>query len=208
MINRQKLLDAAGRVFAEVGFRGATTRRIAEEAGVNEVTLFRQFGSKAHLLGCAVECMARMNRFALPEKPHHAERELTRWVQAHLNVMIERRTMIRKSMAELVEHPEMAPIISQAKTPHFQELLDYVNKLQPALTVAQRDANRTACAMLLGAIFSDAMGRDIVAIVYPEPFSKAAGRYVKLFLKMIDAGPSTPPSRKGARSRASDRARV
>ena len=32
LVNRQKLLEAAARVFAEAGFRGATTRRIAEEA--------------------------------------------------------------------------------------------------------------------------------------------------------------------------------
>ena len=38
---RDKILLAAVTVFAEVGFRGATTRRIAQEAGVNEITLFR-----------------------------------------------------------------------------------------------------------------------------------------------------------------------
>ena len=43
---REQLLEAAVKVFAIAGFRGATTRRIAQEAGVNEVTLFRQFGSK------------------------------------------------------------------------------------------------------------------------------------------------------------------
>ena len=47
---RDKLLEAAARVFAETGYRGATTRRIAHEAGVNEVTLFRHFGSKGDLI--------------------------------------------------------------------------------------------------------------------------------------------------------------
>ncbi|MEO7475110.1 MAG: TetR family transcriptional regulator, partial [Gemmatimonadales bacterium] len=36
---RDQLLTAAARVYAEVGYRGATTRRIAQEAGVNEITL-------------------------------------------------------------------------------------------------------------------------------------------------------------------------
>src|SRR3982750_301773 len=50
MISRERILEAAARVYSKHGFRGATTRLIATEAGVNEVTLFRTFGSKARLL--------------------------------------------------------------------------------------------------------------------------------------------------------------
>jgi len=51
---RQLLLSAAARVFARDGLEGATTRAISREAGVNEVTLFRQFGTKEHLLEAVV----------------------------------------------------------------------------------------------------------------------------------------------------------
>ena len=53
-IDRGKLLDVAARVYGEYGFRGATTRRIADEAGVNEITIFRQFGSKESLINEAI----------------------------------------------------------------------------------------------------------------------------------------------------------
>ncbi len=46
----QKILDAATRVFASEGYAGATTRRIAQEANVTEVTLFRKFQSKENML--------------------------------------------------------------------------------------------------------------------------------------------------------------
>ncbi len=46
---RKLLLEAAGGVFAERGFSGATTREIADRAGVAEPLLFRHFGSKAKL---------------------------------------------------------------------------------------------------------------------------------------------------------------
>ncbi|MCC4767282.1 TetR family transcriptional regulator [Methanosarcina sp. DH1] len=46
----QRILDAALRVFASEGYTGATTRKIAEEANVAEVTLFRKFKSKENLL--------------------------------------------------------------------------------------------------------------------------------------------------------------
>jgi AcrR family transcriptional regulator len=51
---RQRLLDAAARVFAQHGLAGSTTRAIAEAAGVNEVTLFRHFGTKDRLLEAVV----------------------------------------------------------------------------------------------------------------------------------------------------------
>jgi AcrR family transcriptional regulator len=52
---RERLLDAAAQTFARDGIRGATTREIAREAGVNEVTLFRHFKSKQQLLRAVLE---------------------------------------------------------------------------------------------------------------------------------------------------------
>lgn len=52
---RESLLEAAIKVFAESGMRGATTRRIASAANVNEVTLFRHFKSKDELIHAALE---------------------------------------------------------------------------------------------------------------------------------------------------------
>jgi AcrR family transcriptional regulator len=51
---RQLLLDAARDAFAARGFRGTSTRDIAERAGVTEVMIFRHFGSKANLFQEAV----------------------------------------------------------------------------------------------------------------------------------------------------------
>ncbi len=44
------IIDAATRLFADAGFHGASTRRIAAEAGVSEGTLFHYFGTKHALL--------------------------------------------------------------------------------------------------------------------------------------------------------------
>src|SRR6516164_1006081 len=47
---KERLLEAAAWTFSREGIQGATTRQIAREAGVNEVTLFRHFKSKEQLL--------------------------------------------------------------------------------------------------------------------------------------------------------------
>src|SRR5277367_936671 len=52
---RERLLDAAADTFGRDGIRGATTREIARQAGVNEVTLFRHFKSKEQLLRAVLQ---------------------------------------------------------------------------------------------------------------------------------------------------------
>jgi len=52
---RQRLLNAALELFSFQGVTETTTRQIAELAQVNEVTLFRQFGSKQGLLLALIE---------------------------------------------------------------------------------------------------------------------------------------------------------
>jgi AcrR family transcriptional regulator len=49
------LLDAAERLLVEVGHAGITTRRLAEEAGVNHGLVHYYFGSNEHLLVRALE---------------------------------------------------------------------------------------------------------------------------------------------------------
>jgi AcrR family transcriptional regulator len=46
---KEQLLKATLKLISEKGYIGATTREIAQEAGVTELTLFRHFGSKEHL---------------------------------------------------------------------------------------------------------------------------------------------------------------
>ena len=42
----EKIIDASLKLFLNKGFKGTTTKMIAREAGVNEVTIFRCFGTK------------------------------------------------------------------------------------------------------------------------------------------------------------------
>jgi len=50
-----KILNAAMKVFSKNGYNGSTTIKIAREASVNEITIFRKFKSKENLLKAVVE---------------------------------------------------------------------------------------------------------------------------------------------------------
>lgn len=73
---RARLINAALELFSSQGVTETTTRQIAELAQVNEVTLFRQFGSKQGLLLAVIEDSAVFTHLAesLREQLHQTSR--------------------------------------------------------------------------------------------------------------------------------------
>jgi AcrR family transcriptional regulator len=61
-----KLQNAAGRILVRSGLKGATTRRIAAEAGLSEMTLFRRFGTKERLLSAVMDRLLLEETARLP----------------------------------------------------------------------------------------------------------------------------------------------
>ena len=61
---RRQIIRTASTLFARRGYRGTTTREIAERAGINEALLFRHFPSKEKLYWTIIEeqCGARGRR--------------------------------------------------------------------------------------------------------------------------------------------------
>lgn len=199
MASRQKLLAAAARIYGESGFRGATTRRIADEAGVNEVTLFRLFGSKSALLAEALREHAprHADPGGLPVEPVDPERELSVWCEAQLTHLRASRSMIRKAMGEIEEHPEMAPCMSEGTTCAFHELRGYARRLKrQGAAISEREVH-TAATMLISALFADAMGREMMPTLYPQPEADAAALYARIFLRAVgcDARQRRGPAR-------------
>lgn len=55
----ERIIEAFLELFRTYGYKGTTTRSIAELAGVNEVTIFRNFGSKKNIMEKAVESLSQ-----------------------------------------------------------------------------------------------------------------------------------------------------
>src|SRR5262249_19671190 len=128
---RDRILEAAKRVYAQHGFRGATTRLIAIEAGVNEVSLFRTFGSKAALFEALMQSQVAQSPIPdLPDSPIDPEREVTVWCAAVLGYMRENRSFIRTSFGEMEERPEAAVSMCEGPNCAGMILTDYVLRLQ------------------------------------------------------------------------------
>jgi AcrR family transcriptional regulator len=187
MISRERILEAAARVYSKHGFRGATTRLIAAEAGVNEVTLFRTFGSKGALLEAVLEENDTGDDVSpLPDPPADPEQELTAWVATHLERIRHLRPMLIHAISEYEERPEVADFACRGRVDVHRHITRYVERLhERGLADRQADVG-AAVTMLISSVMSDAMGRPMAPHTFPPP-DEAAPRYVRCFLRMIGA---------------------
>jgi AcrR family transcriptional regulator len=199
--NRYRILQAAALVYAQHGYRGATTRRIADEAGVNEVTVFRHFGNKSALLASVVhECSVAEAVPPLPEVPGDPEREITAWIQARMDHTRRNRRLIVQVMSEMHERPDMGPCVGRGPVDASIQLRDYVVRLRrhglldtnPDHGLQPLELN-AAVAMLMNAYFGDGMSREMMPEMFPSPAEQAASAYVRVFLRAIGFQRSAQP---------------
>jgi AcrR family transcriptional regulator len=200
MIKRAIILEAAARLFGHHGYRGATTRRIAREAGVSEVTLFRQFGTKDALLREALGPSTRRLQVApLPETPGNVERELVDWCATYLRQLRAARKVIRKSMGESDDRPGVAKRAVALPTAASRMLREYLQRASRQRALAPEFDVTAAATVLTGILFADAIGRDLMPGEFPEPASDVHKLYVRFVLGRTFG--RTAPERRSAAAR-------
>ncbi|HVZ63365.1 MAG TPA: TetR/AcrR family transcriptional regulator [Lacunisphaera sp.] len=105
---RERLLQAAAVVFARDGLAGATTRAIAQEAGVNEVTLFRHFQSKDRLLAAVVGDKfgqaATANQIKVPPATDDLRADLLALAGAYDSMLTANWPLVRTMLGEMHHH--------------------------------------------------------------------------------------------------------
>ena len=127
---RDKILSAAGEVFADLGFEGATIRAITERAGVNVAAVNYHFRDKAELYTRVVldACSARAAwRDAVADAPTSPEDRLLKLLLDPARPAWKRRLMVREmanpteALDQLVEQ-NIRPLRSEFLLPTLNEL--------------------------------------------------------------------------------------
>ncbi|MDB4880920.1 MAG: acnR [Gemmatimonadetes bacterium] len=185
MVSRERILEAAARVYARHGFKGATTRLIAIEAEVNEVTLFRTFGSKGALLEAVLlQHVGTQDSPTLPAEPVDPPAELREFIEANLRKVGDMRPLLIHTMGECDNRPEAAEFACRGRHHVHDVITTYLRQMRvKGMTDADLDVD-TASVLLTAAVMGDVMGRPIVPDVYP-PRADVAERYASLFLRAI-----------------------
>ena len=133
---RQRLLEAAVRVFGERGFASVTTRELAEAAAVNQAAILYHFGGKEGLYLAAAHHVAARGRAILA--PLAAGRTVPADPEAALQHL---RGVVRGLLSGLIDvagDGEYAQFIVREQTqpgPAFDILYDgYIRELHEAVT--------------------------------------------------------------------------
>jgi AcrR family transcriptional regulator len=106
-IEDNQVFTATVNVLLANGYAGATTRLIAEQAGINEVTLFRKYGSKAQLVSAAL----LHERMAFEVQPvtytGDLAADLLQMVRLYSEASPRQSGLMMLIMAEVVRYPEL-----------------------------------------------------------------------------------------------------
>jgi AcrR family transcriptional regulator len=158
---RERILRAAAEVFAEKGYAASTTRELAAAAGVNEVTLFRHFGSKSNLLTAVIDEFSALPDISATLAGGFTgdyRQDLTRIGTAFMVSILERQEAMRLMLCEASEVREvMAEIPRRLR----QMLTAYLGQLIEAGQVRDLDPELMAQAFL-GMFFAYGVGHTIL----------------------------------------------
>jgi AcrR family transcriptional regulator len=198
----ERILDAAGRVFLEHGFQGASVDEIAEAASAGKPTIYARFPNKQALFTAVVERLVRQNtsHYALSCGGDSIEERLDALAAIILTRVLAPETigLIRVAVAEARRFPDLATSVScmgrqrqiEAVAGVFGELAatDPIGA-SPAfapdqlIETARRFLDLVVLPMLMRALF----GEDLVALrAEIEPHS---ARSVAFFLAACGQGP-------------------
>jgi AcrR family transcriptional regulator len=185
---RERIIQGAAQVFAQKGYEGATTRAIAEAASVNEVTLFRHFGSKKNIF------MAVIERFsALPGLETTMQDQLTgdyrqdliKLGSHFLKTMLKRRKAILMSLCTAERLPEIRDVVAQPPTQQQQMLSSYLRQQIERGAVRDLPSPELAAKIFFGMLFEFAISRPLITGTPIEhiPPGEAVAQMVDIFVR-------------------------
>jgi AcrR family transcriptional regulator len=198
----QRLLDAASRVCSERGLHGATTREIADAAQVNEVTLFRHFGSKEKLIAALFQRVVAAQTESLSgTEPdgHDLERDLTRYARRYDEMLTANEALIRTIIGEARRHPEQArQVMCEAGRSMREHLIAYLRAAQEAGAVRRDLVLGPAIDAFTGMLLAGMLRRTGFAQYVDYSGADYVAAVVELFLRGIAAPASAEKKRRSA----------
>lgn len=154
---REKILEAGLRLFSDRGYLGATTKEIAQKAGVAELTLFRHFTSKEKLFEevmSAYSFLPALKGLLPALKEMSYEEALAEIAGSFLKRLKERRHLVRIMQREMHLYPSKAKEVYQNLMGEIvKTLASYFREMQEA-GVLREFAPELGARAFLGMFFS------------------------------------------------------
>ena len=153
---RQRILEAAGRLFRERGYNGVGVDAVMAEVGLTAGGFYAHFASKEALFAEAIGDVLRSRNASL-STVMPAEQDGRAWLQTLINIYLSRSH--RDTMADGCPLPALTPDVarqSQATREkyerHLQQFLSEVEARMPAGDPPPRDRALALIAHLIGGL--------------------------------------------------------
>src|SRR5699024_10380853 len=130
---RDRIIRAAIELVDEKGYKGATTRAIAERAEVNEVTLFRQFGNKQGILDAAIEKYSyfdMIDNIMNHDVKWDLEKDLRMLSSRYQEIVESKRKIILISLREEGRFPELDEAIAKLRNDDKKTIANYIKEME------------------------------------------------------------------------------
>jgi len=137
------------------GYEGATTKEIAEIAGVNEATLFRKYGSKAELFEKAVNFQLSDTPLSKPIYTGELKADLLAIADAYIETNALYGEIIPTLLAELPRHPELRNAFNTAWE-NIQIIGEIIHKYQ-SQGLLKQETPLTSLNALIGPMMTERM---------------------------------------------------
>jgi AcrR family transcriptional regulator len=171
----KRLLEAAGEIFAEVGYRSATVRQICEKAGANIAAVNYHFGDKEGLYMAVLRSVPDAHAEKFPadrglQPGASAERRLAAYIESLLHRVFDegRPGWHSKIMAREMIEPTRAldTLVAEIARPVHQELASIIRELLGSR--AAGDAVRLCTLSVLSQCVYYHHARSVLSRLYPE----------------------------------------
>ncbi len=171
----QRLLEAAGEIFAECGYQAATTRQICEKAGANIAAINYHFGDKEGLYMAVLRSVPKAHGEKYPSDlglslGATGEQKLRAYLRSLLHRVFDEgrpgwhTKLIAREMIEPTRALDM--LVEEAARPMHQELASIVRELlEPGAT---EEAVRLCTLSIISQCVYYHHARSVLRRLYPE----------------------------------------
>jgi AcrR family transcriptional regulator len=184
---KNRILEAGLRLFSKKGYLGATTREIAKQAGVAEVTLFRHFPSKEKLFEEMIltySFLPALRGLVVEVKGMEYRDALSEIARRFLERLYERKDLIRIMHTEMYHYPSKVKIVYHNFIDEMVgTLASYFRELQGRAVLKNFSAEIGARAFL-GMLFSYFNAHEILLKkrVRREEKERIISGFVEIFI--------------------------
>ena len=188
---REQILEAATRVFAEKGFRRATTREVAREAGVSEGTIYNYFQDKDTLLLAILDVLNETERRAEDFEEGLAsdfESFVEEYLRRRMALIWQNREVFRVVLSEMLVNAEL-------RERYLRQVVEPTMKIGEEnfrSRMEQGEARATDASLAMRATAGAVLGLLVLGLLGDEEvgarWDEASGVLAGLLVHGFDAG--------------------